>query len=313
MHETRNVLYQIKKDSSKRSSPLYEPDPERDDLRAELASLRTQLRSKDTEILRLHAQLDDLRRRITLFEANSKLSSQSSEHQLQGFSEVPMMLELRELREQSEGLHRENLALNGNRNELEGELRAARGELARQGTQLRELEVLERMREERFKDEVARLTPIIVEENKDFSYIKEGVLKTAAFLREHAFTVAFELFLRCAKECDREKKVSSFSIFRNCWAELKSARALGFQAALRAYEVVRKVAGTLEEGFCGVEEGARDTMNQWVMDTLLEIGHSGGAKEKEQKLFRMLGLYYRSKFPIKGERFELDDDVRGHF
>lgn len=41
-------------------------------------------------------------------------------------------------------------------------------------------------------------------------------------------------------------------------------------------------------------------MNQWVLDTLVEIKHSGPLKEREQKLFRLLGLYYRSKFPIKG-------------
>jgi hypothetical protein len=27
----------------------------------------------------------------------------------------------------------------------------------------------------------------------------------------------------------------------------------------------------------------------------------------------MLGLYYRSKFPIKGEKFELEEDVKRHF
>lgn len=224
-----------------------------------------------------------------------------------------MILELRDLRGQSEALHRENLVLNGSRNELEGQLRAARGELERQATRVRDLEVLERLREERFRDELARLTPIIVEDNQDFSYLKEGLLKTAGFLREQAFTVAFELFLRCAKECEREKKVSSFTVFRNCWAELRAARALGLQASLRAYEAMRKLAGTVEEGFCGVDPSCeRDTLNQWVLDTLLEISHSGG-KEKEQKLFRLLGLYYRSKFPIKGERFDLDPDVKRHF
>lgn len=55
------------------------------------------------------------------------------------------------------------------------------------------------MREERFRDEVARLQPIVIEDNKDFSYIKEGLAKTASFLRQQCFTVAFELFLRCAK------------------------------------------------------------------------------------------------------------------
>jgi hypothetical protein len=36
-------------------------------------------------------------------------------------------------------------------------------------------------------------------------------------------------------------------------------------------------------------------------------------KLKEQKLFRLLGLLYRSRFPIKGQKYELDLDVKKHF
>lgn len=39
------------------------------------------------------------------------------------------------------------------------------------------------MREERFKEEVKKLTPIIIEENKDFTFLKEGILKLASYLR----------------------------------------------------------------------------------------------------------------------------------
>lgn len=53
-------------------------------------------------------------------------------------------------------------------------------------------------------------------------------------------------------------------------------------------------------------------MNTWVVDTLVEVKHSA-TKEKETRLFRLLGLYYRSKFPIKGEQFELDPDVKAYF
>jgi len=42
------------------------------------------------------------------------------------------------------------------------------------------------------------------------------------------------------------------------------------------------------------------------MNTLIDIKHSNFVKGKEQKLFRYLGLLYRSKFPIKNELFELD-------
>lgn len=36
-------------------------------------------------------------------------------------------------------------------------------------------------------------------------------------------------------------------------------------------------------------------------------------KLKEQKLFRLLGLLYRSKFPIKGQKYEIDHDVKKYF
>ena len=58
----------------------------------------------------------------------------------------------------------------------------------------------------------------------------------------------------------------------------------------------------------------RDTLNEWVIGTLTEIklGKSS-EKLKEQKLFRLLGLLYRSKFSIKGQKYELDEDVKKHF
>lgn len=49
------------------------------------------------------------------------------------------------------------------------------------------------------------------------------------------------------------------------------------------------------------------------MNTLIDIRNSNTVKEIDQKLFRMLGLYYRSKFPIKGEKYEMDHDLKSHF
>lgn len=90
MHDMHAVLYEIKKESGKRSSPLYEPDPERDDLRKELSLLRTKLRNKDTEMLRMQTQIDELRKKILLFETNSRLSSlseqENQEKQMEAFS-----------------------------------------------------------------------------------------------------------------------------------------------------------------------------------------------------------------------------------
>ena len=46
--------------------------------------------------------MDELRRKITLFEVNSKLSSQneqeSSQNQMNAFSDVPMVFEIKELK-----------------------------------------------------------------------------------------------------------------------------------------------------------------------------------------------------------------------
>jgi hypothetical protein len=58
MNQMHNVLYEIKKESLKRSSPDFHPNSEQDDLREELAQLRTLLRSRDTEIIRLHGKIE---------------------------------------------------------------------------------------------------------------------------------------------------------------------------------------------------------------------------------------------------------------
>lgn len=36
-------------------------------------------------------------------------------------------------------------------------------------------------------------------------------------------------------------------------------------------------------------------------------------KTREQKLFRLLSLLYRSKFPIKGQKYNMDEDVKKYF
>ena len=48
-----------------------------------MAKLRTVVRSKDTEIIRLHGQIDDLKKKITLFEFNSKRSTQNEQESQQ--------------------------------------------------------------------------------------------------------------------------------------------------------------------------------------------------------------------------------------
>ena len=59
----------------------------------------------------------------------------------------------------------------------------------------------------------------------------------------------------------------------------------------------------------------RDNINEWVEDTLFNVilrkqyDHS----DKDKKLlylYRLLAIKYRVTFPLKGESFALDDDLR---
>lgn len=72
------------------------------------------------------------------------------------------------------------------------------------------------------------------------------------------------------------------------------------------------------EGHCQLEERVdRDTMNEWIINTLIDIQSNTKMTNKternEQKLFRMLGLCYRSKYPMKGELFTIDRDIKAYF
>ena len=60
------------------------------------------------------------------------------------------------------------------------------------------------------------------------------------------------------------------------------------------------------------EEDLRGTINDWILESMVEIRNTNVKKEKERKLFRMLGLAYRSKFPIKGEKYEMTEDVKDY-
>lgn len=134
---------------------------------------------------------------------STQSAQENSENQMSGFSQIPMMFEIKELKESNEVMHQENVILNGKNNLLEAELRQLKSDMKRTETKLKELDILEKMREERFKDEMEKLTPIIVEENQDFSFLKVGVTKVANYLRDGVIQVIFEIFLRCAKEVEK--------------------------------------------------------------------------------------------------------------
>ena len=94
--------------------------------------------------------------------------------------------------------------------------------------------------------------------------------------------------------------MSSFNIFKNYWSDLKASKNLGLLSVAKTYQAVKKLTKMLEESYGELnEEEYRDTMNEWVINTLIDIKHTP-PKQPEQKLFRYLGLFYRSKYPIKG-------------
>ena len=101
------------------------------------------------------------------------------------------------------------------------------------------------MREERCQDELQKLTPIIVEDNKDFAFLKEGILKLINFLRQNVLNLIFGIFLRCAKECENQKKVNSFSLFKNYWVDLKGSKNLALLSVAKTYQAVKKLTKML--------------------------------------------------------------------
>lgn len=62
------------------------------------------------------------------------------------------------------------------------------------------------------------------------------------FLREVVINIIFEVFLKCAKECEKEKKTNSFTIFKNHWIEIKASKGLGFLASVKGYDSMKKLA-----------------------------------------------------------------------
>ena len=89
-----------------------------------------------------------------------------------------------------------------------------------------------------------------------------------------------------------------------------SSENLGLLSVAKAYQGVKKLSKVLEESYAEIsEEEYRDTtLNDWVIETLVDIRHTP-PKQPKQRLFRYLGLLYRSKFPIKNECLEMIADV----
>ena len=127
------------------------------------------------------------------------------------------------------------------------------------------------------------------------------------------FEVSYNLFLTSAKECEGKKKVNSYTVFTNYWRELKRQKNYGFFAAVSSYKALYKVMKIVDEHYAEIDyEEQKGTLNEWVFESMVEIKNTNIVKEKERKLFRMLGLAYRSKYPIKGEKFEMTEDVRNY-
>ena len=66
--------------------------------------------------------------------------------------------------------------------------------------------------------------------------------------------------------------MNSFSIFRNHWVDLKASKSLGFLSVVKVYQAVKKLTMMVEEDYAELlEEEYRDTMNEWIIHTLIDI------------------------------------------
>ena len=155
--------------------------------------------------MRLNAKVEGLQQKIdmastrnSMFESNKQ---ESIKEAVNSFSNTPMILENKELKEMNAILHEESLALNGKNNQLAAELRQIKSDKYQLELKIKELGVLEKMREERFKDEVDRLTPIVIEEPSDYTVVKKAVKEVTQFLRKKITEVVEHLFTMSAKDC----------------------------------------------------------------------------------------------------------------
>lgn len=105
----------------------------------------------------------------------------------------------------------------------------------------------------------------------------------------------------------------------NYWGELLKNKHYGYLVLVQALKSIQQLQQFIKydrDEIFDLNNNSiyRDTLNQWIINSLVQIKHTKkNEKLKEQKLFRLLGLYYRSKFPIQGHKYQLDDDVKKYF
>ncbi len=97
-------------------------------------------------------------------------------------------------------------------------------------------------------------------------------------MREKVISVAYEIFLTSAKECENEKKTNSYNVFLNFWSELVKSKHLGYHAltqCLKSMSQVEKLIVYDKSQIFDINSSQyRDTLNEWIIGNLTEIKHS---------------------------------------
>lgn len=169
----------------------------------------------------------------------------------------------------------------------------------------------------------------------------DGTFDVWIYLRETLVDWLFEVFIRSADRA-AQKKMNSFVLFKCNMEELKRATNDLYVMLINVYSRLKnlvsddipnivwetkyeipnplpkdKLMHLNPEAFKKLKanQDIRDNINEWVEDTLFNVilrkryDHSDRDKEV-LFLYRLLAIKYRVTFPLKGESFHLDDDIR---
>jgi hypothetical protein len=82
---------------------------------------------------------------------------------------------------------------------------------------VKELNIVVEMLERKLKEDVERLTPIVINQPEELETVKVAMRETLEGLRREVAGVVEGVFLGCVKECEKNKKINSFIVFSNYW------------------------------------------------------------------------------------------------
>lgn len=169
----------------------------------------------------------------------------------------------------------------------------------------------------------------------------DGTFDVWVYLRESMVDWLFEVFVRSADRA-AQRKMNSFVLFKcnmddikkntgdsnsllvNVYARLKNLIYDDIPKIVweQKYEIPNplpkdKLLQLSPEAFKKLKanQDIRDNINEWVEDTLFSVilrkQYDNSDKDKALLyLYRLLAIKYRITYPLKGERFRLDEDLR---